>query len=72
RHPKWSLRQEIRVALLRNNQTPLARLLAFAQALPTAVLRDVLRHAKIQAHVKMYLMKELETREAAARDRGKA
>ncbi len=69
RHQKWSLRQEIRVALLRNGKTPLARTLSFAQALPTAVLRDVLRHARIQAHVKVYLMKELETREAGGRDK---
>lgn len=64
RHGKWSLRRDIRIALLRNENTPLARVLAFAQALPTPVLQDVLRHSRLPAIIKSYLEKELELRAA--------
>ncbi|HSA92720.1 MAG TPA: hypothetical protein VLE48_06890 [Terriglobales bacterium] len=62
RHQKWSLRQEVRVALVRNSKTPFARALQFAQALPTATLRDVLRQSRLDANIKMYLLQELENR----------
>lgn len=71
RHQKWSLRQEVQIALLRNEKTPLARVLAFAHALPTHILRDILHQSRLGANVKMYLMKELEQR-TAARASGKA
>ncbi len=64
RHPKWSLRPEVQIALLRNDKTPLARALAFAQALPTHVLRDVLTHSRLDAGIKSYLLAELERRSA--------
>jgi hypothetical protein len=62
RHSKWSLRREVQMALLRNDKTPLARVLYFAQTLPTQVLKDVLRHSRLSASVKMYLFKELQER----------
>jgi hypothetical protein len=65
RHAKWSLRRDVRIALLRNENTPLARVLAFAQALPTPVLRDVLRHSRLPDAIKSYLEKELAVRDAA-------
>ena len=64
RHSKWHLRREVQVALLRNDKTPLARALYFAQMLPTHVLKDTLRHSRLSASVKMYLFKELELRAA--------
>ncbi len=70
RHPKWSVRREVQLALLRNDKTPLARVLYFAQNLPTAVLRDILKHSRLTASVKMYLLKELDDRAKA--DRAKA
>ena len=63
KHPKWSVRRDVQVALLRNDKTPLARVLAFAQILPTQTLRDVLSHARISANVKLYLLEELALRE---------
>ena len=63
KHPKWSLRRDIQITLLRNDKTPLARVLAFAQALPTQTLRDVLSHSRLGANVKMYLLEELGNRE---------
>jgi hypothetical protein len=62
RHSKWSLRRDVRIALLLNPNTPLAHLLAIAQSLPAAVLRDLLQHAAMNPSIKSYLSKELERR----------
>ena len=61
-HPKWLLRPEIRMALLRNDKTPLARALEFASTLPPAQLRDILYNSRLPEKVKACLLKELETR----------
>jgi len=63
KHAKWSVRRDVQIALLRNDKTPLARVLAFAQILPTQTLRDVLSHSRLSANVKMYLLEELALRE---------
>jgi hypothetical protein len=62
RHAKWSLRPEIRLALLRNAHTPLARALEFARRLPPAVVRDVLHASRLPEKIKAYLKKELKER----------
>ncbi|MGA7907817.1 MAG: hypothetical protein WCA16_10460 [Candidatus Sulfotelmatobacter sp.] len=61
-HSKWSLRREIRLALLRNPHTPLARALEFARTLPPPVLRDTLHTSRLPEKVKNLLLKELENR----------
>lgn len=66
KHYKWSLRRDLQIALLRHQKTPLARVLAFAQLLPTQVLRDVLSHSRLSANVKVYLLEELEQRSKKA------
>ena len=58
-HSKWSLRPEIRVALLRNAHTPLARALEFARGLPPARLRDILHASRLPEKIKNYLRKEV-------------
>lgn len=63
RHPKWSLRREVQLALLKSEHTPLARVLAFVQAFSTQSLRDILKHSRLPANVKMYLIEELANRE---------
>jgi hypothetical protein len=63
-HAKWSLRKEIRIALLKNDMTPLARVLAFAQSMSAPVLREVLATSRLNAKVKEYLTKELENRKS--------
>ena len=60
RHAKWSVRGEIRIALLRNAHTPLARALEFARRLPPAQLRDILHASRLSEKVKSYLRKECE------------
>ncbi len=61
-HAKWSLRPEIRCALLRNEYTPLARALEFARRLPPAQLRDILHASRLPEKTKAYLRKDLETK----------
>lgn len=63
-HVKWSLRKEIRIALLKNDKTPLGRVLAFAQSMSGPVLREVLATSRLSAKVKEYLTKELENRKS--------
>ena len=59
-HAKWSLRPEVRMALLRNPHTPLARALEFARRLPPAQLRDILHASRLPEKIKAYLRKDLE------------
>jgi hypothetical protein len=61
-HKKWPLRRDVQVALLRNPQTPLARAIAIADALPTHVVRDVLHHSRLQPNIKAYLTDQLQRR----------
>jgi len=46
-HTKWSLRRDIRIALLRNENTPLARVLEFARSLPIGQVRETLRSCRL-------------------------
>ncbi|HYM74381.1 MAG TPA: hypothetical protein VE377_00255 [Candidatus Dormibacteraeota bacterium] len=57
-HPKWSLRQEVRVALLRNAHTPLAKAIDFARRIPPRQLRDILHASRLPEKVKSYLRKD--------------
>jgi hypothetical protein len=59
-HSKWSVRPEIRIALLRNEYTPMARALEFARRLPPAQLRDVLHSSRLPESIKTYLRKDLQ------------
>jgi hypothetical protein len=57
--PKWSLRPEIRIALLRSAHTPMARAIEFARRLPPPLLRDVLHASRLPEKIKEHLRKEL-------------
>ncbi len=61
-HAKWSLRPEIRGALLRNEFTPLARAIEFARRLPSAQLRDILHASRLPEKIKAYLRNGMEHR----------
>jgi len=61
-HPKWSLRREIRLTLLRSPHTPLARALEFARNLPPPLLRDVLHTSRLPEKIKTYLRENLKQR----------
>jgi hypothetical protein len=59
RHPKWSVRREIRVALLRNEKTSLARALEFARSLPVLVIPEILQASRLPVHIKAHLLREV-------------
>jgi hypothetical protein len=61
-HPKWSVRREIRQALLRSPHTPLARALEFARNLPPPLLRDILHTSRLPEKIKTYLRDNLKQR----------
>lgn len=61
-HAKWSLRPEIREALLRHQSLPLARALEIAKLLPTRSLRAVLHDSRLKENIRTYLQKEVQQR----------
>jgi hypothetical protein len=65
-HPKWSLRREIRLALLRSPHTPLARALEFSRGLPPPLLRDILHTSRLPEKIKTYLRENLKQRNKEA------
>lgn len=58
-HAKWSARQEIRMALLRNQKTPLARALEYARSLPSRRVREILHGSHLPANIKLLLLKDV-------------
>jgi len=56
-HAKWSLRREIRVALLRNEKTPLGYALEFARTFPVRVLKEILEGSRLPQDVKGQLLR---------------
>src|SRR5579864_251930 len=61
-HAKWSLRPEIRMALLRNAHTPMARAVEFVRRIPPQLLRDILHASRLPERIKEYLQKALHNR----------
>ncbi len=62
RDPKWSLRREIRIALLLNEKTQMARALEFARSLPARVVKETMQRSRLPANIKSYLLKDLASR----------
>lgn len=58
-HPKWSVRREVRIALLRSDKTPLAFALQFARAFQPALVQEILHSSRLAAGTKAYITKEL-------------
>jgi hypothetical protein len=55
-HQKWSQRRDVRIALLRNEKTPLARALEFAQSLSARTLEQTLKKSGLPSGVKKCLL----------------
>ena len=66
-HPQWSLRREVRVALLRNEKTPMARAVEFARGLPIGQVREILQGSRLPSNVKSFLLAGLEKRAVGKR-----
>jgi hypothetical protein len=59
-HPQWSVRRDVRLALLRNQHTPLAQAIVFAAAFPRHLMREVLSKSALRPEIKKYLLASLE------------
>ena len=66
RHSKWSVRREIRMALLRNEKTPLARALEFSRSLPVTLVREILQGSRLPTNIKSCVLKDLAQRSASS------
>jgi hypothetical protein len=62
RHQKWSQRTEIKIALIANHHTPLARIAQFAAELPLSAVKEILRSARLSIEVKACLKRVLDGR----------
>jgi len=65
-HSQWSLRREVRIALLRHEKTPLGRAIDFARGLPPAQLREILQNSRLPENIKAYLVRDLNQRRRGA------
>jgi len=61
RHAKWSLRREIRAALLRTEHLSLARALEFSQEIPAPLLPDLLDSSRLPEKIKDQLLRQSQT-----------
>jgi hypothetical protein len=61
-HPKWSLRYSVKFALIRNFNTPMARVVEFIGAMKTADLRELYADPKVPTATKPYIFSELSIR----------
>jgi len=59
-HVKWSLRKEIRIAVLRNEYAPAEIALEFAQSLPDETVREILQNSRLREDVKTCLARSSE------------
>ena len=60
---KWSLRREVRIALLRNPRTPAGQAAEFAHGLPTGVLHELLQESRLPDAARECAQQELQSRE---------
>ena len=59
-HHKWSLRREIRMAMLRHEQAGPVRAAVIARELPAAIVHEVLQNARLPEDVRLVLERRLE------------
>jgi hypothetical protein len=69
-HSRWSPRREIRIALLRNEKTPLSRALEFSRSLPPALVREILHGSHLPAVTKKGLLKNVAERSGSSAKSG--
>jgi hypothetical protein len=64
-HPRWSVQYNVRVALVRNQHTPIPAILAFLPNLTLRDLKDLATLEGLSLHVRRYIQKELSRRSGA-------
>jgi hypothetical protein len=63
RDGKWSLRREVRIALLRNPLTPANEAAQLAHSLPSGVLHELLQESRLPEAARVRVQQELQDRE---------
>lgn len=56
---KWSTRLEVRIALLRNQHTPVAKAVEFAHRIPRPQLREILQASRLPESIKALILREV-------------
>ena len=62
RHAKWSIRRDVRIALVRNRKTRSLYVVEFVRTLPSGVLRDLLKDSRLPESARNCLKHELQHR----------
>jgi hypothetical protein len=65
RHPKWSLRADVRAALLRSAHLSLGKALEFAQRISPDQLRDILYNSKLPEKIKECVQESCASRQSS-------
>jgi hypothetical protein len=65
KHPKWSKRREVQVALLRTEHLSLANALQFGSEIAAPQLREILANSRLPVSTKNQLLRESDGREGA-------
>jgi hypothetical protein len=58
-HPRWSLQREVRIALLRSENTPRACALEYARTLPRLLLKEILQGSRLPEDVRSAVSAQL-------------
>jgi hypothetical protein len=72
RHAKWSVRKDVRAALLRNEFTPLAHAIAMSQSFSLEALKEILQQSAQPAKVKAYLIEVAEKKKSMQAGSGRS
>ena len=59
-HSKWSLRKDVRIALLRNQNTPVTRAAEFARTLAAGLVVEILESSNLPEDVKALVQGKIE------------
>ncbi len=62
-HPKWSVRYNVQLALILNNNTPLSRIVDFIKTIKTYDLRELYESPSLPISTKPFIYRELSNRE---------
>jgi len=69
-HSKWSVRYNVRLALLRNAHTPIAAALQFLPNLLLPDLRELLRAGGVAPHLREHVKRQIARRGGGSSPRG--